>query len=67
MTAAEAGMLYDTEAERIARWRLQELQRAGYDRAAAAELASRADVDLHQAIDLLAKGCPPELALEILL
>jgi hypothetical protein len=67
MTAAEAGLRDDTEAERIERWRLQELQRAGYDRRAAAQLASRSYVDLHRAIDLLAKGCPPDLALEILL
>ena len=30
---------------------------------AAAELAARTDVDLHRAVELLTKGCSPELAL----
>ncbi len=57
----------DTESERIQRWRAQELERAGYDRQAAAELAGRADVDLHRAVELLERGCPPAKALRILL
>ncbi len=57
----------DTESERIQRWRAQELERAGYDRQAAAELAGRADVDLHRAVELLERGCPPATALRILL
>ena len=40
---------------------------AGYGAQAAAKLARRYDVDLHHAIDLLASGCEPELALKILL
>jgi hypothetical protein len=56
-----------TEKERIERWRADELERAGFEAAAASLLASRADVDLHFAIDLLRQGCSPELALEILL
>jgi hypothetical protein len=59
--------LKDQEAERVEAWRVGELQRAGYDREAAAELASRVDVDLHLAVDLLRAGCSPELALQILL
>jgi hypothetical protein len=31
------------------------------------ELAHRPDVDLHRAIELLERGCKPELALKILL
>ena len=56
-----------TERERIERWRADELQRAGFEPTAASLLASRADVDLHYAIDLLRRGCSPELALDILL
>jgi hypothetical protein len=67
MTAAEAGVVVDTEVERIEAWRTQELRRAGYDRSAALELASRHDVDLHLAVDLLRRGCSQDLALEILL
>ena len=67
LTAAEAGLQDGTEIERIERWRAEELERAGYDRRAAVELASRHDVDLHYAVDLLRRGCPPELALRILI
>jgi hypothetical protein len=67
VTAAEAGLQVETEIERIEAWRAEELQRAGYDASAAEKLAVRHDVDLHVAADLLRRGCPPELALEILL
>ena len=63
MTAAEA---QQTEQERVEAWRAQELERAGYPAAAAAQLAARPDVDVHEAIDLLERGCPPELAVKIL-
>jgi hypothetical protein len=54
------------EQELVEQWRAEELERAGYSAQAAAELAMRTDVDLHDAIGLLQKGCTPELALEIL-
>ena len=66
MTAAELKMP-ESEQERIERWRLDELRRAGYEPAAAAALAGRLDVDLHYAIDLVRAGCDPGLALRILL
>ncbi|HWH05831.1 MAG TPA: hypothetical protein VNT23_05280 [Gaiellaceae bacterium] len=66
MTAAELKNP-ETEIERIERWRAGELERAGFDPAAAKVLAARMDVDLHYALDLLAAGCEPELALRILL
>jgi len=55
-----------TELDRVEDWRAQELVRAGYPADAAAELASRHDVDLHRAVELLERGCPPELAVDIL-
>ena len=64
---AAAGLTQETEHERIQRWRAGELERAGYEPAAAAMLAARFDVDLHDAIALLRAGCEPELALQILL
>jgi hypothetical protein len=67
MTTAEAGLVVDTEVERIEAWRTEELRRAGYDRRAANAVATRHDVDLHFAVDLLRRGCPPEIALQILL
>jgi hypothetical protein len=56
----------EPEQERVARWRAEALERAGYPAEAAAELAARADIDLHLAVDLVEKGCPPETARRIL-
>ena len=55
-----------TEQELVERWRAQELERAGFPEDVAAELATRNDVDLHRATELLEKGCSPELAADIL-
>jgi hypothetical protein len=66
MPAAELHTV-ETELERIERWRLEMLERAGYSRAAATELAARHDVDLHAAIDLVEQGCTEDVALRILL
>jgi hypothetical protein len=65
MTAAE--LVYESELTQVERWRVDELERAGYDPRAATTLAARHDIDLHSAVDLLRKGCTPELALQILL
>jgi hypothetical protein len=67
MPAADVKHPVETENERVERWRAQELERAGYSPEAAAQIAARSDVDLHQAVDLLGQGCPPEVALKILL
>jgi hypothetical protein len=67
MPAAELDLHEETESERIERWRVTELARAGYDADDACELASRSYVDLHLAIELLERGCPPATALRILL
>lgn len=48
------------------RWRIAELERAGYTSAEAIELGGRADVDLHVAIKLLRSGCPVATAMRIL-
>jgi len=67
MTAAHLVEEQETEAERVLSWRLEELERAGYEPHAAFELAERTDVDLHRATELLAVGCPADTALRILL
>ena len=67
MSAAELDIQVETEAERIERWRAEELERAGYEPKAAAQLAMTRDVDLHLAVALLERGCSAELALRILL
>jgi hypothetical protein len=67
MSQTELHVLEDTELDRIERWRAEELVRAGYGARAAERLAARHDVDLHLAVGLIERGCPPELALKILL
>jgi len=56
-----------SEQELVEHWRASELERAGYPADLAAELATRSDIDLHRAADLLERGCTPELAASILL
>ncbi|MFL5971164.1 MAG: hypothetical protein ACJ750_02120 [Gaiellaceae bacterium] len=67
MAQTEVHILENTEHEKIVRWRAEELERAGYGTRAAGRLAARHDIDLHRAIELLDQGCPPELAIKILL
>jgi hypothetical protein len=67
MGETELHVVEDTEQEQIELWRAEELERAGYSHRAAERLAARQDVDLHQAVRLLQRGCPPQLALRILL
>ena len=59
--------IVETEQERVERWRADELMRAGFDPAAAVTLASRFDIDLHRATELVDRGCSSKLALQILL
>jgi hypothetical protein len=67
MPAADTETREGGEIERIERWRAEALERAGYEPRIAAELATRLDIDLHLATDLLAAGCSQELAVQILL
>ncbi|HZO08640.1 MAG TPA: hypothetical protein VFC77_04635 [Myxococcota bacterium] len=56
----------EREREEITSWRIQCLQAAGYDAEAAIVIALDRDVDLHRAVSLLERGCPSDLALQIL-
>jgi hypothetical protein len=58
--------IVETELERVERWRAAELLRVGFPGDDAVALAARLDVDLHEAIALVQRGCPPELAVRIL-
>ncbi len=66
MTAAQLGERLEAHAKEVRQWRLEQLLQAGYDLPDARRLARRQDVDLHQAVDLVRTGCPPELAVLIL-
>ena len=65
MNTAEHEII-ETELERVERWRTAELMRVGFAGDDAVALAARTDVDLHQAIELVRRGCSPELAIRIL-
>jgi hypothetical protein len=67
MASAARDRLSEVEADEVVRWRKDELRRAGYGERAVRTLAREADVDLHLAIKLLARGCPERVALRILL
>lgn len=55
------------DADSVRRWRLQALLRAGYTPADALVLSGEEAIDLHQAVDLVRRGCPPRTAARILL
>jgi hypothetical protein len=57
----------ESELELVEQWRLEALERAGYDTESASVLSVSHEVDLHQAVDLLRRGCTVDLALQILL
>ena len=67
MTAAHFEGLRVDEAAEVLAWRFDALCRTGYDLDAAAVIAANVEVDLHDAVDLVMRGCPPELAARILL
>jgi hypothetical protein len=67
MTAINVHVRGATEAERVLAWRLEELQRAGYAPLIARRLARKMTVDLHLAVDLVRRGCTPDVAAKILL
>ena len=56
----------ESERENVTSWRVERLLAAGYDAEASLVLALDRDVDLHLAVSLLERGCPPDTALQIL-
>jgi hypothetical protein len=66
MTTAELLTARVTE-DQVVAWRRDQLRRAGCRRFEAEVLARERQVDLHEAVKLLERGCPSKIALEILL
>lgn len=62
----DEGLAHLSEPELVLCWRFARLEQAGYSEDEAAILALRNDVDLHEATDLLLRGCPRQTALRIL-
>jgi hypothetical protein len=67
MPVAEFETLAEQDAAKVVRWRFSQLTRSGFPAEEAITLAARVDVGLHQAVDLVARGCAPSLAPRILL
>jgi hypothetical protein len=49
----------------VVRWRREQLVDSGFPLPVAARLAKDARYDLHALIELIERGCPPELATRI--
>jgi hypothetical protein len=47
-------------------WRCEQLRRSGFPPLLAAHLAADREVDVHRLIELVERGCRPELAARIL-
>ena len=56
----------EREAPDVAAWRCGRLVAAGFTFRDAARLATDPRYDVHELVDLVARGCPPELAARIL-
>lgn len=60
----------ETDAEgvpnEVVQWRRRQLISAGFEDALSVRLAASPDVDLHGLLNLIDRGCPPELAVRIL-
>jgi hypothetical protein len=55
------------ERAKVESWRLHVLIEAGYPLPLAEKIAAALDTDLHEAVALVASGCDPRTAAEILL
>lgn len=56
----------DAAADEVARWRQNQLAVSGFSSALAAEIANDSRYDLHALIELVERGCRPDLAVRIL-
>lgn len=55
------------ERAKVESWRLHVLMEAGYPLPLAERIAAALEADLHEAVELVGKGCEPRIAAEILL
>jgi hypothetical protein len=53
------------EPHELVSWRIRRLVAVGFDHDDALKLARNPAVDLHALLDLIDRGCPPELAARI--
>jgi hypothetical protein len=65
VTVAQRSALDVSWVDSVREWRLEELLRAGYELEDATEIAFHLEIDLHQATDLVRRGCPSATAVKI--
>ncbi|HEY7178571.1 MAG TPA: hypothetical protein VH305_05300 [Gaiella sp.] len=65
MASASLEQRGSSELDRVQRWRVEELLRAGYALSDALEIAVHTEVDLHWAASLVERGCPSSTAVRI--
>jgi hypothetical protein len=53
------------EPDQVVRWRTSRLRHAGFSRQLAVAVANDRAYDVHAILELVDRGCPPELALRI--
>ncbi len=56
----------DVALAEVARWRREQLVHAGFSRRLADRVAENPRYDVHALIELVERGCPPDLAVRIL-
>jgi hypothetical protein len=56
----------DAAVDEVVGWRQEQLRRSGFSRPLAAAIADDHRYDLHALIELVERGCRPELAVRIL-
>jgi hypothetical protein len=56
----------ERSAEEVVRWRRERLVESAFPLPLAARLAKNPRYDLHALIELVERGCPPDLAIRIL-
>jgi hypothetical protein len=56
----------DPTAAALIGWRRRRLERAGFEAVLAEKLANDRRFDLHAVLELIDRGCPPDLAARIL-
>jgi hypothetical protein len=56
----------ERQVDEVVRWRREQLTEAGFSLPLAAQVANDARYDVHALIELVERGCPPELAARIL-
>jgi hypothetical protein len=55
----------DQALREVVRWRREQLAESGFSRSLAGKIAEDPRFDLHALIELVERGCPPQLALRI--